>query len=1007
LLGLFGVVGGGAHKGWVSRFPVVCVVLFAAFVGSSVSAASGQLVEQAELVGPGTNGSQFGGHGMALSLSAAGDTALIGESVKGDAFVYTRSGSEWSRQASLSPPHSGEQYGFSVALSADGNTAIGTSFGFGAWVYARSGATWTLQTEEPLVAAEGEDGGMYEFGESVAISSDGATAVVGAVAQAKEGNSACAWVFRRSGSRWARVAMLKPAGETIFSAHNAVWPAKVSIAGDGRTVLVANSADSGGTGGAWIFEEEAGGSWGERTRLEPSGELGPGGFGSGVSLSRDGSTALVGARHDAYGGGGAWAFTRGKEGWRAQGQELIPLLEPLSGGFGESVALSADGTAAMIGGPNNGSSEISPGAAWLFRRTGERWWLEQKLPDPVPRREASTGMSVSVSAEATTALVASPGQGTEGAAWIFTGPSTPGSEMAPAPPAIPAGGQWAGLGGDPARTATVDSSTLHPPFKPYWSRSFAVPAGTAPRKTEEDGEEVELPNEEVIGYPLLGNGLVYFVRSNTGNPEKPELDAVSQQTGATVWSRELASNGTFIAIDGNRLFAAGGDPEGLIALDALTGQELWHRDVEAAEPLVASEGVLYYVDAFIGAETLAVDETTGRTKWEGKMFDDVASGPVLGDGRVYVMGSLGQNTDREWVPSGWAWDAKTGARLWEDAPEGQGDRGSSWTTVLAEGRLWTANSGAGTEFSEWVQGGIVDPATGAQLGTYDAMNVNSPIVDGGDVLALAEHWECPRGLLWSCHLASTTLTSKDAGGKVLWTFQGDGRLDSGLVRIGDDVLVGSASGNLYAIDQSSGTEVWKAAMPAGFRAEALSSIGAPTGIAANGNMLAVPTGDTLTLLTSADAGAPSEPSAPAGEAPPLVPSPVTGEALSPSLSPTPRLEVTRATPPTSTAATGVAGSRASATPGCVLAGTVRKHRLRGGAMRIGVTVRCSTRGKLTLVAGYRARAGGRRDTGLVVLGRTTTHVPRGRSTVGLTLAGHAARSLATRGPLRVGLSLSP
>jgi hypothetical protein len=700
----------------------------------SASAASGQLAEQAELVGPGTNGSQFGGHGMALSLSSDGDTALIGESVKGDAFVYTRSGSEWSRQASLSPPHSGEQYGYSVALSADGNTVIVTSFGFGAWVYTRSGATWTLQTEEPLVAAEGEDGGMYEFGDSVAISSDGATAVVGAVAQGKEGNSACAWVFRRSGSRWARVAMLKPAGESIFSAHNAVWPAKVSIAGDGRTVLVANSADSGGTGGAWIFEEEAGGNWSERTRLEPSGESGPGGFGSGVSLSRDGSTALVGARHDAYGGGGAWAFARGKDGWRQQGQELIPLLEPLSGGFGESVALSADGAAALIGGPNNGSSEISPGAAWVFRRTGERWWLEQKLPDPVSRREASTSMSVAVSGEATTALVASPGQGTEGAAWIFTGPSAPGSEVAPAPPAIPAGGQWAGLGGDPARTATVDSPSLHPPFTTYWSRSFPVPAGTAPRKTEEDGEEVELPNEEVVGYPLLGNGLVYFVRSNTGNPEKPELDAVSQQTGAIVWSRELASNGTFIAIDGNRLFVAGGDPEGLIALDALTGQELWHRDVAAAEPLVASEGVLYYVDAFIGAETVAVDETTGRTKWEGKMFDDVASGPVLGDGRVYVMGSLGQNTDREWVPSGWAWDAKTGTRLWEDAPERQGDRGSSWTTELAEGRLWTANSGAGTEFSEWVQGGVVDPATGAQLGTYDAMNVNSPIIDGGTSL---------------------------------------------------------------------------------------------------------------------------------------------------------------------------------------------------------------------------------------------------------------------------------
>ncbi|HXP37424.1 MAG TPA: hypothetical protein VN817_06630, partial [Solirubrobacteraceae bacterium] len=83
------------------------------------------------------------------------------------------------------------------------------------------------------------------------------------------------------------------------------------------------------------------------------------------------------------------------------------------------------------------------------------------------------------------------------------------------------------------------------------------------------------------------------------------------------------------------------------------------------------------------------------------------------------------------------------------------------------------------------------------------------------------------------------------------------------------------------------------------------------------------------------------------------------------------------------------------------------RRLRGGALRIGVTVRCSARGKLILVAGYRSRAGTRRGTGLIVLGRAAAKVSRGTSSVGLTIAAHAARSLAARGSLRVGLSLRP
>jgi outer membrane protein assembly factor BamB len=970
----------------------------------SATSASGELTEQAEMVGPGANSSNFGGGGEGVSLSGDGDTALIGESEKGEAFVYTRSGASWSKQAALTPPGWNQGFGTSVALSADGDTAIATQFGEGTWVYTRSGSTWTRQTEEPLTAGpvEGENGGMWQFGNSVAISSDGSTAVIGAVSQSKEGNSACAWIFKRTGSRWARVAMLKGADETIFGHGSYAWPGVASISGDGRTVVLSNGPGAQGKGGAWIFEE-SGGRWIERTRLSPSGESGPGGFGTSVSLSRDGSTVLIGASSDAYGGGGAWAFTRGEDGWQQQGEELFPPLEPLTGGFGESVALSADGTSALIGAPNSDFPDNFPGAVWVYRRTGERWWPEQKILDPVIHREASTGKSVALSDEATTALLASPGQATGGAVWAFTGPTTPGAEIPPAPPAVPATGQWASLGGNPARTATVTS--LHPPFATAWSKTFQGPAGTHAWKEEESGKQVEIPAEEFAGYPLLGNGLVYVVHANTGSPQKSEIDALSQQTGALVWSRELASGAStvFTALDGNRLFAISGYPEGLTALDALTGQELWHREVNNEEPLVASEGVLYYVGASIGAETIAVDETTGRTIWEGQMFNSTGAGPLLGDGRVYTMGSAPQGSGEKGV-SGWAWDEKTGELLWEDAPEASGDRGSSWTAELAEGRLWTADTGNLTEYSgEWSRGAIVDPATGTQLGNYDAMNSNSPIIDGEDVIGLAERWACQP---WpACSLQAATLTSKDATGKTLWTFEGDGRLDSGIVRTGEDLLVGSASGNLYAVNQSTGRQVWKATMPAGFRPENLNGIGTPTGMAANVNVLAVVTDGTLTLMTGN--GKPEEPGS--------AETPVPGE---PTITP-PQTGTSTSTGVSSAVAGagsqgsdthpggGVAGTRTGVTPLCTLSGRVNARHLPNGALRLRVSLHCSAAATVTLRAGYRGHHGPHSDAVLVTLTHRTMRLARGTTTVTLNLPPGTARSIRQHDHIDIGLSIHP
>jgi hypothetical protein len=93
-------------------------------------------------------------------------------------------------------------------------------------------------------------------------------------------------------------------------------------------------------------------------------------FGRVVGLSGDGLTALVGAPSNGNDlTGSAWIFTHRNKGnaWRAAPSALAANDETGDGGFGTSVTLSGDGATALIGGSGDNSAE---GAAWAFARTG-------------------------------------------------------------------------------------------------------------------------------------------------------------------------------------------------------------------------------------------------------------------------------------------------------------------------------------------------------------------------------------------------------------------------------------------------------------------------------------------------------------------------------------------------------------------------------------------------------------------------------------------------------------
>jgi hypothetical protein len=381
------------------------------------------LIQQAKLTGGGEvcerkYGCRFG---FAVALSADGNTALIGgphdSRGVGAAWVFVREGTTWAQQGPKLTGNEEKQrygrFGGSVALSADGNTALiggpGDNGGWGAaWVFTREGKTWVQQGPK-LVGSEVDH--AFFFGYSVALSADGNTALIGGP---EDHGVGAAWVFAREGTTWAQQGPKLTGKEELGEASVG---RSVALSADGNTALIGANTDDGGVGAAWVFVRE-GTTWAQQgPKLTGTEELGVARLGFSVALSADGNTALIGGYSDDGGVGAAWVFAREGTTW-AQQTKLTGNEESGLGEFGDSVALSPDANTALIGGH---SDDKGNGAAWLFTREGTVWVQRgAKLTAGEELGKSRFGRTVALSADGNTGLIGGSEDGSAaGAAWVF------------------------------------------------------------------------------------------------------------------------------------------------------------------------------------------------------------------------------------------------------------------------------------------------------------------------------------------------------------------------------------------------------------------------------------------------------------------------------------------------------------------------------------------------------------------------------------------------------------
>ena len=332
----------------------------------------------------------------------------------GAVYVFSRSGESWLQQAYIKASNTGEagigdelpdgdQFGFSLALSADGDTlAVGAisedsaAAGVGAdqsdnsalsagavYAFSRDGTTWAQQAYVKTSNAGGGD----LFGYSVSLSADGS--VLAAAAYDEDGSLAgtnevqddevfgtgALYVFSRNGSEWTQQAYLKPSN----SERNDSFGVAVAISDDGNTVVGAAVDEDGmttgvnsapqpdmesdlSTGAVYLYTRK-GGAWSEQAYIKAS-NTGPNDtFGARLDLSGDGGTLAVGAQlEDSVGqgidavqdddsaqeSGAVYLFARDGSSWTQSAYVKGSNTEAFDE-FGSAIALNGDGTLVAIG----------------------------------------------------------------------------------------------------------------------------------------------------------------------------------------------------------------------------------------------------------------------------------------------------------------------------------------------------------------------------------------------------------------------------------------------------------------------------------------------------------------------------------------------------------------------------------------------------------------------------------------------------------------------------------
>jgi hypothetical protein len=342
--------------------------------------------------------------GSSSALSKNGSSLVTGSpnhavgnnSQQGAAYVYALSsaGFNLAQELTAGDGLASDNYGKMVAISGDGSTiaVAAPNHNAGAvYVYRLNQSAWSLEKE--LTPADGASGDL--FGTGMALSDNGNTLIVGSPFHRV--NLGAGYVYTRTGTIWAQTAQLTAANpvapDTLGSSVTLNGAGTLAVLGMPFHLIGFNNLE----GGAIVFSFN-GASWSQTQVLIGSDSAAFDTFGSQAALSDDGSTLAIAALGKGSFTGAVYMF-QPVSGMFVQQQELSPTV--VSAYFGQSLALSSDGTLLAVGEPAINIAQIyvegaSSGTRPLLAPAGTQvtWSPLQQLTVPGSGANDDLGWSV-------------------------------------------------------------------------------------------------------------------------------------------------------------------------------------------------------------------------------------------------------------------------------------------------------------------------------------------------------------------------------------------------------------------------------------------------------------------------------------------------------------------------------------------------------------------------------------------------------------------------------------